>query len=304
MIVRKPSHPLAMLLAWRGSIITAIWGRVVAIGLLAVMASWSPGWLHFHRPALSLAPFSLMGLVLSIFLGFRNSACYDRWWEARKQWGHLVAETRDLTRGILVLLPSDQARTRRLLYRAIGFAACLAARLRDADQIAALDPWLGRDEIAAIMAIRNRPMAVLQAISTELVAAFRQGELGEIRFSVLEAHVAEMNAVQAACERIRSTPAPFAYTLLLHRTCWIFCVLVPFGLASACGWFAPPIAMVLAYAFFGLDALGDELEEPFGLLANDLPLDALVRTIEIDLREALGETDLPPPLAPVNDRLT
>ena len=76
------------------------------------------------------------------------------------------------------------------------------------------------------------------------------------------------------------------------------------GLVGALGWITPFFSVLLAYAFFGLDALGDELEQPFGLMPNHLPLDALVRIIEIEMLQALGETALPEPLAPENGRLT
>ncbi len=98
-------------------------------------------------------------------------------------------------------------------------------------------------------------------------------------------------------QRIKSTPTPFAYTLLLHRTAWLFCMLLPFGLVSSLELLTPVLVTIIAYTFFGLDALGDELEEPFGLSDNDLPLSAMVRGIEIDLLESLGDT-LPAPLQP------
>jgi Bestrophin, RFP-TM, chloride channel len=88
---------------------------------------------------------------------------------------------------------------------------------------------------------------------------------------------------------------PFTYTLLLHRTAWLFCLLLPLGLVGTLGMATPAATTILAYAFFGLDALGEELEEPFGLSQNALSLDALVRAIEIASLEALGETELPPP---------
>src|SRR5690606_10821036 len=84
-------------------------------------------------------------------------------------------------------------------------------------------------------------------------------------------------------------PLPFAYTLLLHRFAWLFCVLLPFGLVGALGWATPLVSALLAYAFFGLDRLGDELEDPFGLEPNDLPLDALARLIEHHLLDRLGD---------------
>ncbi len=128
--------------------------------------------------------------------------------------------------------------------------------------------------------------------------ALRAGRIDSIRYGLIEARPTAMTGIQAACERIAATPLPFAYTLLLHRGAWIFCVMLPFGLAGTLGWATPLVSAVLAYAFFGLDHLGDELEEPFGLAPNDLPLDALVRGIEIDLRDALGERPLPEPLQP------
>jgi putative membrane protein len=114
-----------------------------------------------------------------------------------------------------------------------------------------------------------------------------------------------MTGVAAACERIRGTPIPFSYTLLLHRTAYLYCFLLPFGLVDAIGDLTPLVTLaIVAYTFFGLDALGDEIEEPFGTSDHDLPLDAICRTIEIDLRTALGDTDLPPPLLPVDYRLS
>ena len=109
-----------------------------------------------------------------------------------------------------------------------------------------------------------------------------------------------MTAAAASCERIKNSPLPFPYTLLLHRTAYLYCFLLPFGLVDAIGYLTPFVVAIVAYTFFGLDAVGDEIEEPFGLLPNDLPLDAICRTIEIDLREALGDRDLPEPLQPVD----
>jgi putative membrane protein len=113
-----------------------------------------------------------------------------------------------------------------------------------------------------------------------------------------------MAAVAAGCERIRQTPIPFAYTLLLHRTAWLYCFLLPFGLVDSVGFMTPFVVAIVAYTFFGLDALGDEIEEPFGLADNHLPLDALCREIEVSVLETLGVQPLPPRLQPVDARLT
>jgi putative membrane protein len=123
-------------------------------------------------------------------------------------------------------------------------------------------------------------------------------------FAGLADAVTAMSSVQTACERLNATPMPFTYTLLLHRTVWLFCLLLPFGLVNTLGVATPVLAAILAYAFFGLDALGNELEEPFGLSPNGLPLDALVRAIEIAALEGSGAQEVPTPLAPVKFLLT
>ncbi len=304
MVVEKQLSILSMLFSVRGTVLPRIGTHILLVSLVAVLVSAAPELWRAPLPEITLAPFSLLGLVLSIFLGFRNNVCYERWWEGRKQWGHLIDQSRSLARKISVYLPANAARNARMLHRIIGFSACLAARLRDGDECAAAGPWLPADEAAALRSQRNRPAATLKALSSELADALRQGEIGENLSVSLELHIEELNGVQAACERIASTPTPFSYSLLLHRTSWFFCLLAPFGLVGACGWATPFITALLAYAFFGLDALGDELEQPFGLMPNHLPLDALVRTVEIELLQAAGAQKLPEPMQPRESILT
>ncbi|MFO1074420.1 MAG: bestrophin family ion channel [Geminicoccaceae bacterium] len=133
--------------------------------------------------------------------------------------------------------------------------------------------------------------------AASLAAARRTGALDPIGHRILEERLTALTQVEAGCERIAGTPLPFAYTLLLHRTAYIFCLLLPFGLVASAGWATPLFTALIAYTFFGLDRLSEELEEPFGTEANDLALDSLCRTCEISVLEALGEP-APPPLAP------
>jgi len=235
--------------------------------------------------------------VLSIFLSFRNSACYDRWWEGRKLWGQLLIESRGFAREAGALLAAEPELRARASQLVIAFAHALAARLRGADQVAAAAPWLAADQMA-VLERRNIPDGLLAQLASELALPLREGRLDPYLYGQFEARLHGMSSVQAACERIAGTPLPFAYTLLLHRCAWLFCVLLPFGLAGALGWATPVVSMLLAYAFFGLDQLGEEMEEPFGLEPNDLPLDAMVRTIEIDVLDALGDRPIPEPLQP------
>lgn len=299
MIIRSRPHGWQLLYILRGSIVPAIAPKVLAILTLSIAVA---AVVELAPPVgierVSVTPFTLLGLVLSIFLSFRNSACYDRWWEGRKLWGQLVFESRSLARQVQVLLADDAPRRQRISYLTTAFAYALAARLRARDVALAAVPWLDEEQRGQLAQRENVPDALLAMIAAELAQARRAGTLDSILYVQLEERLHAMSSIQAGCERILTTPLPFAYTLLLHRCAWMFCVLLPFGLASSLGWATPVLSAVLAYAFFGLDQLGEEMEDPFGLEPNDLPLDALVRTIEIDQLDALGERPLPAPLLP------
>ena len=147
---------------------------------------------------------------------------------------------------------------------------------------------------------RNVPDAILRCMGEDLSKALKERVITDIVFTSFNDLLNEMSMVQVACERIASTPTPFTYSLLLHRTAYLFCFLLPFSLVTTLGYATPLFCVVVAYTFFGLDALGDELEEPFGENLNALPLSALARTIEINVLEAMGAKELPPSLLPVD----
>jgi len=299
MIVRPRPTLLGLFFILRGSVVPRIAGKMAVIVLISCAVAWAHyrGW--FVPGHLGAVPFSLFGLTLSVFLGFRNNACYDRWWEARRQWGELIVQARSLARESAAALgQAEPALHARQVRRLVGFAHALAARLRGEDALAAVRPWLEAAEADALAGRRNVPDFLLRAVNLDLAECLRRGALPAIVYQGLARRVGACAAVQAACERIQNTPTPFAYSLLLHRTAWLFCLLLPFGLVGALGMVTPLAVAIVAYTFFGLDALGDELEEPFGTADNDLPLNALARTIEIDLLDGLDVRPLPEPLAP------
>ena len=299
MVVRPRPGLFAILFTLRGSILPKVAPKVVGIALVACLVVLAEKrWPAAFPETAGIAPFTLIGIALSIFLSFRNGACYDRWWEARKAWGSLVAETRGLARLIPALLPGpeQEALRTRSLRRLAGFAHALHAHLRGADEAAAASSWLPPSEPS----LHGRPSpadVILARLMAEMARALRKGMLTDVTLMALEQKIAALTQIQTACERIQNTPLPFAYTLLLYRTAWLYCLFLPFGLAGSLGMATPAAAALVAYAFFGLDALGDELEEPFGTAANDLPLDALLRAVDRIVLDALGD-ELPPPLAP------
>ncbi|ABL72082.1 bestrophin family protein [Paracoccus denitrificans] len=271
-----------ILLTLNGSIIPVILGRLTVIGVVCIAAILAarmhPG--IFAR--ISAIPFTLIGIALSVFMSFRNSTCYARWWEGRQLWGQVIVACRGIARASAGL----ESQTRMRLLRSLcAFAGGLSARLRHQDEIAAIARWIPAEDIRGC---RNPSDRVLRIAGEELIAAVEHGRLGDIRWSVLEGYLDQLSAAQAACERIASTPVPFAYSLLLHRTALVFCLLLPFALAGALGWWTLLPVLLVAYTFFGLDALSHQLEDPFGGSPNALPLDVMRQNIEREMMDALS----------------
>jgi putative membrane protein len=291
--------------------LSSIWKSLVVTTLLAAAVTWSDGRLWHYKITLTTIPFTLIGLPLAIFLGFRNNSAYDRYWEGRKQWGELIHLARDLARQCLTLIEPGRPYARepddlrgRMVYRAIGFANALRHQLRGAGAGADIARWVPEAEWQRVRGATNKPHFLMLQMSADLARCLHEGRVDSCVAPSIDRTISAMLGTSTACERIRNTPVPFSYTLLLHRTAYLYCFLLPFGLVDTIGYMTPFVTAIVAYTFFGLDALGDEIEEPFGSAANDLPLDALCRTIEIDLRETLGDQDIPPPLKPVHYWLT
>jgi putative membrane protein len=194
---------------------------------------------------------------------------------------------------------ADPVTRRRITDLVIAFCHALVSHLRPANATVATD-LVPEDLSQTYACSRNRPDMLLREISGAIVAAHGKGQISDIQLQMLDATVQQMGAAQASCERIRHTPVPFGYSLLLHRTAHLFCLLLPFGFTDLLGWATPFTSTLIAYTFFGLDALSDELEDPFGTGLNALPINALATTIEINLREAIGDTDLPADPRPVD----
>jgi putative membrane protein len=312
MIVRDRPRGIQLFYILRGSVLPHIAWELATCTAVAMLVTLTHGFVYQWKITLTTVPFSLIGLALAIFLGFRNNAAYDRYWEARKLWEELTHRSRSFARQVQTLLhfdapvgEQDRGDPRRLaILRIVAFASALRHQLRCSDPREDMRRLLTPDEALACAAARCGTDWLLRRTGEDLGRWLRERRLDPPVAAGMDQTLSALAGVAAACERIKHTPIPFPYTLLLHRTAWLYCFLLPFGLVDSVGFMTPFVVVIVAYTFFGLDALGDEIEEPFGLADNHLPLDALCREVEINLREALGETELPPPLRPVKGQLT
>jgi ion channel-forming bestrophin family protein len=300
----RPKSWLRLVFSIRGSALVRIRYRLLAVGTISLLLTFLHEIDHIHTP-LTLQSLSLMGLALGIFLGFRNNTSYDRFWEGRRLWGTLVNVSRTLTRDLLTVLPpaadgTPTAVQRRQVYRLIAFVHALRMALREQTDVKSLDPLLDASDTLVLCDHSNLPNAILLRMAAEHRALAGSGELNDYWSVLLAERLAALTDVQGGCERIKNTPMPHSYSILIHSIVALYVFALPFGLVGSLHYFTPLVVLMVAYTFLGLDTVGDELEDPFGEDLNDLPLSTISRTIEINLRQMLGEADVPPPYAPVN----
>lgn len=282
----------------QGSIVPRILKRVLCTDALAVLVCVLYLGLGWSFLDMTITPFAIIGLVVGIFLSFRNTVSYNRFWEARTHWGSCLITCRSLARQAVVFGANEPAeRTQRRLYLLLAFAHALRHQLRDTDPRSDLARFLDTDTLAQVLASPNRPNQLLILIGQAFYTLHSEQGLGAPLMASTEGLINELSHILGSCERIRSTPIPFAYLLMLHRSVHVYCYLLPFGLVATVGWMSPIVVSFMAYAFFGLDALGDEISNPFADKPNALALDSICRNIEISLLAQLGEP-VPAPLSP------
>lgn len=292
MIVRPRLHWFRMLLVMHGSMLPKIWLQLLIVASIASIITFTDGQVLGWKVGLTFVPFTLIGIALAIFLGFRNSASYERYWEARKLWGGLLIESRSLTRQYLTLM-DDPAGARSFVYCIIAFAHALRHQLRGSDPNPQLRALLDAHAYRHVAPARSKPGMILLQLGQMLGHARKEGRLHPQLAASIDQTLNGLSSVLGGCERIAGTPIPYAYAVLVHRTVYLYCFLLPFGLVNSIGIMTPLIVVFIAYTFLALDSLNEELEEPFGTFPNDLPLDHLSLGIETSLREMLGERDLP-----------
>jgi ion channel-forming bestrophin family protein len=301
MIVRSKSNWWTLLFVWRGSMMKQMLPQLLIVAALSVLAVWTEGTIFKHKVPLNATPFTLVGVALALFLGFRNSSAYDRWWEGRKLWGALVNTMRTLTRQVLTMTgdaPKAAKDKREFVDMLVAFTYAMRDQLRGdvfARSAELLPPALAEEVDRA----RYKPFIILRGMGEWVSARYKEGAFGEITMTAIDRNLVELSNILGGCERIAATPVPFGYSVMIHRVVYFYCALLPFGLVDAIEWMTPAVALVMAYSFIALDSLAGELEMPFGRDESDLALDAISLNIELSIREMSGEPLEKKPLQPV-----
>lgn len=298
MIVRPKRNWFSMLFVWNGSVLQTIIPQLVFLAFVSGFAVLTHGRILGEKIPLNTAPFTLFGVALTIFLAFRNNASYERFKEARLIWGHVLIASRSLASQILSYIPDNAGVDRvRLVRKLIAFVYALKHELRKTEPTGDLARLLGRDEAERLCKKHYRPVALLNDIRSEIGGLKVAGIVSNAGLWVFDTQLNELEGTVGGCERIASTPIPFAYGVLLHRTVYAYCVMLPFGLVDSTELFTPIVCVFVAYTLIALEAIADEVSEPFSTAPNALALDAIACNVERSLLE-LCDIEVPAPKVP------
>ncbi len=320
--------------AWRAVLFFLIYST--ALCCLYQLAGW-------EFLALPFVPIGVIGTAVAFYVGFKNNSSYDRLWEARRIWGSLVNASRAWGALVLDYISNLHATQtasaeelreikRQLLYRHLAFLTALRVQLRSRsvwqehghdreilDHIEAFRPhgldeelrlFLPEEEVQAFTKRQNAATQLLRRQSAQLAEVRASGLLSDYYHVELEKLIVEFYNQQGAAERIKSFPFPRQYAFFSYLFVWLFIGVLPLGLLTELAkmgsyhvWLTIPAYTVIAWMFNTMEVVGDTSENPFENGINDVPITTICRTIEIDLREMLGETDLPKRLVPVENIL-
>lgn len=305
MIVRKN---LSLKKVWRYTNVKMRWvvaGIALEVGLYYTLGQWG------IRLNIGV-PMTILGAALSILLGFKNNSAYERWWEAARLWDKLLNESRNFGARVIALTGTQWndgdidellAMRRGLIYRQIAFAFALKRHLRRQDVFADLPAFLSESEIERLSAFKNVPNGILFHQHTYLQNLFERGYTEDFRHIQFDNQMSVFYEILGGCERLKTMPFPRQYTVYTDWTLKVFLLFLPVTLGEEMGWLMIPFSFIVGFVFVVLGYVGDGIEQPFEFTVNDMPMRALARTIEIDLRQYLGETELPDPEQPIDGYL-
>ena len=274
----------------QGSVIPTIFGRVLLCGAFGLFISV----LSFYK--IQVAGKALGGIIPSVVLGlllvFRTNTAYERFWEGRKAWGSIVNNIRNLSRSIWVAIaefdPTHRIEKERILKLLVAFAVTTKLHLRSQHVDDRLEKLVSTLQFSKLQSATNPPLEIAFWISDYLQAKQEQGQLDLYQMNELQKILNSLVDMLGACERILRTPMPLAYAIHLKQLLMLYCLLLPFQIVEELMWWTAPAIALVSFTLFGIEAIGVEIENPFGTDPNDLPLDTICTTIERNIDDLIS----------------
>jgi len=265
--------------------------------------------LHWEWVGSRNVPLVLYGSAIGIIVGFRNNSAYARWWEARGLWGQIVNNSRSFARQVFSTLRPDHIESEHdedellttrhtLIYHQIAYVHALRQQLRGLDPFPEIHGLIPEAEYQSLALQKNVALALQRNMGTIVRNARQRGWIDNLEWQAMDKNLDDLADAQGGTERIKNTPMPKQYDFFPMLFVQIYCILLPIGMVEQLGWFTPLGSTLVGFMFLALDKIGRDLEDPFDNEIYDVPLTSITRTIEINLRQILGETELPPPVTP------
>ncbi|KGO91976.1 bestrophin family protein [Flavobacterium subsaxonicum] len=225
---------------------------------------------------------TMLGFVISLLLVFRTNTAYDRWWEGRRMWGALVNNSRNLAIKLAVMLKDKEDKD--LFKRLIpAYASILNLHLKNAD----ISHELFDDATLSAGHYNHKPNQVAKAMMAKVNELYTQGKLTGDQLIILNAEVLSFTDICGACERIKNTPIPYSYSAFIKKFIFFYVMTLPFGYVFQLGYYVVPVVVFIFYVLASLELIAEEIEDPFGTDANDLPLDKISENIKRNVEELL-----------------
>jgi putative membrane protein len=291
--------------------------------------------------ALPWQPVAIVGTAVAFIVGFKNNASYNRLWEARQIYGSIINDSRSYGYTVRdVLGGQSKAEIRVLFNRHMAWLTALRYQLREprpwenmqqarnldykknhfevSEQMISIDSALGtyldNEELAYIMAKKNRATQLMAMQSAALAGLRAKGHMNDFHWTQVQQILMRLTDHQGKAERIKNFPYPRNFSSIATYLLFLFILLAPFGLLREMDrlgdgtmlqgytiWLNIPFSALIAWAFHTLDTVGESSMNPFEGNANDVPITQISRTIEIDLFDMLDDPNLPPAIVPIND---
>ena len=232
---------------------------------------------------------SLLGFVISMLLVFRTNTAYDRWWEGRKLWGSLVNNSRNLAAKMAAILPKEDE-TNRSFFRKIipAYAYALHNHLRrEKTRIELFESKEVAHLAARIDADKHIPNQVAALMAEHINQLYRDKKISDAQLLFINPELSSFTDICGACERIKNTPIPFSYSVFLKKFIFFYVMTLPFGFAFTLGYLSVPVVGFIFYVLASLEIIAEEIEDPFGGDANDVPTDKLAANIHKHVAELI-----------------
>ena len=291
---------LRRMIAYVGQPLLLLFLFDAALVLLYKVAGWT--WI-----ALPHIPLALFGSSIGLIVAFRNNSSYARWWEARTLWGGIVNNSRSWARQVMTsIAPQKESEAeevlnvqRRMVYLQIAWVHALRQQLRGLPPLDELHGLLPENDLVELAGQKNVAFTLGIWQGDLARKALEKDWIDSLQWASLDNTLSDLTDLQGGSERIKNTPMPKQYDYFPQLFVKIYCLLLPLGLISNMGWYTPLGSTLVGFIFLALDKIGRDLEDPFENGIYDVPLSSMSRTIEINLRQAMGERSLPETLKPV-----